>query len=45
VALVGGVAIYNVVQERRARKGAEKAFGERPPDSLLPTRSRSRASR
>ena len=37
VALVGGVAIYNVVQERRARKGAEKAFGERPPDALFET--------
>ena len=37
VALVGGVAIYNVVQERRARKGAEKAFGERPPDNLFDT--------
>jgi hypothetical protein len=37
VALVGGVAIYNVVQERRARKGAEKAFGERPPDALFDT--------
>jgi ZipA, C-terminal FtsZ-binding domain len=35
VALVGGVAIFNVVQERRARKGAEKAFGERPPDALF----------
>ncbi|MGE5616462.1 MAG: cell division protein ZipA C-terminal FtsZ-binding domain-containing protein [Bacillota bacterium] len=35
VALVGGVAIYNTVQERRARKGAEKAFGERPPDALF----------
>ena len=35
VALVGGVAIYNVVQERRVRKKAEKAFGERPPDALF----------
>ena len=35
VALVAGVAIYNAVQERRARKGAEKAFGERPPDALF----------
>jgi hypothetical protein len=35
VVLVGGVAIYNGVQERRARKGAEKAFGERPPDALF----------
>lgn len=35
VALVGGVAIYNVVQERRARKRAESAFGERPGDALF----------
>ncbi len=35
VALVGGVAIFNVLQERRARRGAEKAFGERPPDALF----------
>jgi hypothetical protein len=35
VVLVGAVAIYNVIQERRARKGAEKAFGERPPDVLF----------
>jgi len=35
VALVGGVAIYNVVQERRARRGAEKVFGDRPPDALF----------
>jgi hypothetical protein len=37
VALVGGVAVYNVVQERRARKGAEKAFGDRPADALFDT--------
>jgi hypothetical protein len=35
LALVAAVAIYNVVQERRARKGAEKAFGDRPPDALF----------
>ena len=35
VVLVGGVAIYNVVQERRARHRAEKAFGDRPPDALF----------
>src|SRR5258706_3739463 len=33
--LVAGVAIYNVVQERRARTHAEKAFGERPGDALF----------
>ena len=35
VALVGGVAIYNVVVERRARRTVEKAFGERPADALF----------
>jgi ZipA, C-terminal FtsZ-binding domain len=35
VALVAAVAIYNVVQERRARGNAEKAFGNRPPDTLF----------
>jgi ZipA, C-terminal FtsZ-binding domain len=35
VALVAGVAIYNVVQERRGRAKAEKAFGSRPPDALF----------
>lgn len=29
------VIAYNVWQERRARKGAERAFGERPPDVLF----------
>jgi hypothetical protein len=29
------VIVYNVWQERRARKGAERAFGERPPDALF----------
>ena len=29
------VIAYNVWQERRARRGAERAFGERPPDVLL----------
>jgi ZipA, C-terminal FtsZ-binding domain len=33
--LVAGVAIYNVVQERRLRGKAEKAFGSRPPDALF----------
>ncbi len=33
--LVAGVAIYNGVQERRARKRAEKAFGAQPPDALF----------
>src|SRR5258708_175011 len=33
--LVAGVAIYNAVQERRARARAEKAFGERPGDALF----------
>ncbi len=35
VALVVAVVIYNVVQERRARGKAEKAFGSRPPDALF----------
>jgi hypothetical protein len=35
VALVVVVVIYNVVTERRARRKAEKAFGERPPDTLF----------
>jgi hypothetical protein len=35
VLLVAGVAIYNVVVERSARKRAEAAFGERPPDALF----------
>ena len=35
VALVGGVAIFNVVQERRARKRAERAFGDAPRDDAL----------
>ena len=35
VALVALVAIYNVVQERRARRRAEQAFGQRPPDALF----------
>ena len=35
VLLVVGVVIYNVVQERRARAKAEKAFGSRPPDALF----------
>lgn len=35
VALVAAVWIYNVIQERRARGRAEKAFGNRPPDALF----------
>ncbi len=35
VVLVVAVVIYNVVQERRARAKAEKAFGGRPPDALF----------
>ena len=35
VVLVAIVVIYNVVQERRARGKAEKAFGKRPPDALF----------
>src|SRR4051812_39483135 len=31
------VVIYNVVVERRARKRAERAFGERPGDALFAT--------
>ena len=37
VVIVGGVLVYNVVQERRARGKAERDFGERPPDALLDT--------
>ena len=35
IVLVLAVWIYNVVQERRARGNAEKAFGNRPPDALF----------
>jgi ZipA-like protein with FtsZ-binding domain len=35
VVVVAAVAVYNVVQERKARKRAESAFGEQPPDALL----------
>ena len=35
VAIVALVAIYNVVQERRARKRAEDNLGDRPPDALF----------
>src|SRR5216110_1010547 len=35
VVVVAAIAIYNVIQERAARKRAESAFGERPPDALL----------
>ncbi len=33
--LILAVVVYNVWQERRARRGAERAFGERPPDVLF----------
>jgi len=35
IVVIVAVVIYNVVQERGARKRAEAAFGERPPDTLL----------
>ena len=35
VVLVLAVWIYNVIQERRARGNAERAFGSRPPDALF----------
>ena len=35
VAIVALVAIYNVVQERRAKKRAEESLGDRPPDALF----------
>jgi len=35
IVLVVAVWVYNVVQERRARGHAEKAFGNRPPDALF----------
>src|SRR5258708_29907498 len=35
IVVVAAVAIYNVVQERRARGRAEKAFGGGPPDALF----------
>jgi ZipA-like protein with FtsZ-binding domain len=35
VAIVALVAIYNVVQERRARSRAEENLGDRPPDALF----------
>ena len=38
VVLVGGVAIYNTVQERRARRDAEKAFGSSAGDALFEER-------
>jgi len=37
VAIVALVAIYNVVQERRARRRAEENLGDRPPDALFDT--------
>ncbi|HXN16431.1 MAG TPA: cell division protein ZipA C-terminal FtsZ-binding domain-containing protein [Usitatibacter sp.] len=33
--IILAVVVYNVVQERRARGRAEKAFGSRPPDALF----------
>lgn len=35
ILLVALVAIYNIVQERRARGKAEEAFGAPPPDALF----------
>jgi hypothetical protein len=35
VVLVAAVWIYNIIQERRARGNAERAFGDRPPDTLF----------
>ncbi len=35
IVVVAAVAIYNVVQERRARGRAEQAFGGGPPDALF----------
>lgn len=37
VVIVGGVLVYNALQERRARGKAEKDFGDRAPDALLDT--------
>ena len=35
IVVIVAVLIYNIVQERGARKRAEIAFGERPPDPLM----------
>jgi FtsZ-interacting cell division protein ZipA len=35
VVIVAVVLVYNVMQERRARRKAEQAFGNRPPDALF----------
>jgi len=35
IVVIVAVLIYNIAQERGARKRAEIAFGERPPDSLM----------
>src|SRR5260221_9612578 len=35
VVIVAAVLAYNVMQERRARRKAEQAFGSRPPDALF----------
>ena len=42
IVLVVAVWIYNVIQERRARGNAEKAFGSRPPDALFDEQSAER---
>ena len=36
IVVIVAVLVYNIVQERGARKRAEIAFGERPPDPLMP---------
>jgi hypothetical protein len=35
--IIAGVVAFNALQERRARRDAERDFGERPPDALLDT--------
>jgi hypothetical protein len=35
VVIVAAVLVHNVMQERRARRNAEQAFGSRPPDALF----------
>jgi len=35
--IIAGVVLFNAVQERSARRKAERDFGEPPPDALLDT--------
>ena len=35
--IIAGVVVFNVMQERAARRKAERDFGERPPDTLMET--------